>query len=318
MHINTAAIVGKGALGLLYADRIKQSLGDDAVCFVMDESRIARHAGEPVTINGVERTFRTVTPSGAGQVDLVLFAVKSPALEDAIELAAPLVRDDTIVVSVLNGVTSEERLAACFGWDHIVPCVAQGMDAMRFGSAVTYSRTGNLHIGLLPQTDPAVFETVRDFFDRAGIGYVAEDDIRHRMWAKFMGNVGLNQVCAAYGVNYAELLASERAQAAGDTGPETEPWRTYIAAMREVIAVGQAEGVNVGEGDLADMVSILRSLDPQSTPSMGQDVINHAPTEVDEFSGVMMRLGTKHGLPVPTNEWLNARIKAIEATYLEA
>lgn len=318
MHINTAAIVGKGALGLLYADSIKQSLGDDAVCFVMDEDRIARHAGEVTVMNGAERTFRTVTPSEAGQVGLVLFAVKSPALEDAMDLASPLVRDDTIVVSVLNGVTSEERLAEQFGWKRIVPCVAQGMDAMRFGSAVSYSKAGNLHIGLFPQTDQDALEAVRDFFDQAGIGYVIEDDIRHRMWAKFMGNVGLNQVCAAYGVNYAELLASERAQAEGGTGPETEPWRAYIAAMREVIAVGQAEGVSVDESDLADMVSILRSLDPQSTPSMGQDVINHAPTEVDEFSGVMMHLGKKHGLPVPTNEWLNARIKAIEATYLGA
>ncbi len=317
MLIEKAAIVGKGALGLLYADCIERSLGEEAVCFIMDEGRIARHAGETITINGTERTFRSMTPAEAGRADLVLFAVKSPALDEAMELAAPLVRDDTIVVSVLNGVTSEERLAARFGWERIVPCVAQGMDAMRFGPTVTYSRAGNLHIGQFPQTDPDALEAVRMFFERAGIGNVVEADIRHRMWAKFMGNVGLNQVCAAYGVNYAALLESERVQTEGGTGPETEPWRTYIAAMREVVAVGRAEGVDVGEGDLADMVGVLRSLDPQNTPSMGQDVINHAPTEVDEFSGVMMRLGKKHGLPVPTNEWLNARIKAIEAEYLK-
>ena len=315
MRIEKAAIVGKGALGLLYADCIARTLGSEAVCFVMDEGRIVRHAGETTTINGAARAFRTATPADAGGVDLVLFAVKAPALESAMELAAPLVHDGTIVVSVLNGVTSEERLAARFGWERVVPCVAQGMDAMRFGSTVTYSRAGNLHIGLFPQTDPSTLEAVRDFFDRVGIGQVVEADIRHRMWAKFMGNVGLNQVCAAYGVNYAALLECERAQAAGSTDPTTAPWRAYIAAMREVIAVGQAEGVDVGESDLADMVGILRSLDPQSTPSMGQDVINHAPTEVDEFSGVMMRLGRKHGLPVPTNEWLNARIKEIEAGY---
>lgn len=315
MRIERTAIVGKGALGVLYADCIARNVGDDAVCFVMDEARLQRHATDVTVINGIERTFRSAKPADVGPVDLILFAVKAPALDEALELAAPLVGERTLLISVLNGVTSEERIAARFGWERIVPCVAQGMDAMRFGSNVSYSQAGNLHIGLFEQTEPSALDAVQEFFARSGIGCIVEKDIRHRMWAKFMGNVGLNQVCAAYGIDYETLLASERSLAEGKTDPCTEPWRAYIAAMREVVAVGRAEGVDVGEADLADMVALLRTLDPHSTPSMGQDVINRNPTEVDEFSGVMLRLAAKHGLLVPTNAFLNARLKEIEASY---
>ena len=57
MRIEKAAIVGKGALGLLYADCIARTLGSEAVCFVMDEGRIVRHAGETTTINTIINTF---------------------------------------------------------------------------------------------------------------------------------------------------------------------------------------------------------------------------------------------------------------------
>lgn len=316
MHIEKAAIIGKGALGLLYADSIAAHLGPDAVCFAMDETRRARHAGKAIVLNGRPCTFRDATPDEAGSVDLVIFAVKSPALSEAVELAAPLIGPQTVLLSVLNGITSEERIAARYGWERIVPCVAQGMDAMRFGANVRWTQRGNLHIGRFPQTSAAALDAVRDFFERTGIGYVLESDIRHRMWAKFMGNVGLNQVCAVYGVVYEQVLAGEAALAAGRADETSEAWRTYIAAMREVIAVGNAEGVDVGEADLADMVALLRTLDPKGTPSMGQDRINRNPSEVDEFSGVVMRLGQKHGIPVPANAYLHARMREIEAAYL--
>ena len=95
------AIVGKGALGLMYAGIIQDTLGDDAVFFVMDEERLARHAGETYSINGTPREFRTITPGEAGPVDLVLVAVKATVLEEALELVPPLLGPATVIAPVL-------------------------------------------------------------------------------------------------------------------------------------------------------------------------------------------------------------------------
>ena len=120
-----------------------------------------------------------------------------------------------------------------------------------------------------------------------------------------MANTGVNQTCAAYGINYQRLLADETA----------EPFRTYLAAMREAKCVGQAEGVDLTEADMNGYIEVIRSLDPLSRPSLAQDVINHNPTEVDEFAGLVCKLGAKHGLYTPTNAWLKKTIKAMEASW---
>ena len=119
-----------------------------------------------------------------------------------------------------------------------------------------------------------------------------------------MLNVGINQVCMVYGGTYG--TASE---------PDSEQNRCFVAAMREALAVARAEGVDVTEADLAQMAALVVSLDPDGMPSMAQDRINEKPTEVEEFSGTVIRLAERHGLLVPTNRWLHERIRELEAGF---
>ena len=85
------------------------------------------------------------------------------------------------------------------------------------------------------------------FFDRAGIAYTVEDDILHRLWGKFMLNVGVNQTCMAYETTYSGTLVPGEAH------------DTMIGAMREVIRLARAEHVNLTEQDL-DSYIVLPSL----------------------------------------------------------
>lgn len=297
------AIIGKGALGLLYGDMAQKALGRGSVLFAMDPARLARHAQDVYTVNGARREFRDCTPEEAGTADLVLIATKSYGLAEALDLVPPLLGPRTRIVSVLNGITSEEKVAARFGWERVVPCVAQGMDAAHFGSALTYTRAGELHIGRFDKTPQEALDDVSSVLSAAHIRYIVEDDIRYRMWGKFMLNVGINQTCCAFGATYGEVYADKT----------SELWRTFISAMREVVAVAQAEGVALTEQELSSYAALEETLDPSSTPSMGQDRINHHPTEVDEFSGEVLRRAEKHGILVPVNAFLNKRIRQIEA-----
>lgn len=304
MGIRRAAIVGRGAVGLLYGSVIERSLGPDAVEYVMDDTRYARHEGERVTVNGEPLRVRTLRASEATPVDLVIVTTKATGLVEALDTLERLVAPHTRIVSLINGIRSEQIIAERFGWENTVVSVAQGMDAVYIGTDLACSHPGEIRFGAAESTSPEAVRDIDDFLTRAGIVHVVEGDIRHRIWTKLMLNVGINQTCMAYGGTYGTACE-----------PGGEQLRCMVAAMREARAVANAEGEDVTEADLAAMVALVASLDADGMPSMAQDRINRKRTEVEEFAGTVIRLAREHGILVPQNEWLYDRIREIEATF---
>ena len=138
--IETVHIVGMGALGMLYGSLIARTLGSGCVRFVMDDDRYARHAGKTHRVNGEEVELPLLKASQATPCDLVIVAVKGPALEAALDTMSNSVGEDTTVISVLNGISSEEIIAARYGAHRVVHTVAIGMDAMHFGDDLQYTK----------------------------------------------------------------------------------------------------------------------------------------------------------------------------------
>ena len=88
-----------------------------------------------------------------------------------------------------------------------------------------------------------------------------------------------------------------------------------IGAMREVVAVANAEGVPLSEQDVTTWVDIIDHLPSDGEPSMRQDGKNRRKSEVELFSGTIRRLAAKHGIPVPVNDWLYEQIQEMERAY---
>lgn len=303
-EIKNVTIVGLGALGMLYGSILMKALEPEQLAFVMDEERLSRHASDVYKVNGEETAFRKISPKEAKPCDLLLVAVKSTGLAAALEVMESSVGDDTVIISVMNGITSEEIIAERFGMHRIVHAVAQGMDAMHFGNEVQYTKAGLLRLGVTDPSRQELLDRVTAFFDRTGLGYLVEEDIMYRMWSKFMVNVGINQTCMVYDACY------EKAMAEG-----SESNMTFISAMREVVLTANAEGIPLSEKEVMEYIALLKTFAPDATPSMGQDRINKKPSEVEFFAGTVIRLAKKHGIPVPANEFLYRRVKEIEKGY---
>lgn len=303
MEIKSTAIVGMGALGILYGSHIQKKCGDDGICFVMDEGRADKYKDAVFTCNGEEKHFRIVRDKQAKPVDLLIVVVKYTGLHAALKVMENCVGENTTILSVMNGISSEEIIGKEYGMEKIIYTVAQGMDAMKFGNDLNYTRMGQLHIGRTKACDTERFEALVRFFDNIEMPYIHEEDILYRMWGKFMLNVGINQTCMVYGTDYSGALRKGAAN------------RTLVAAMREVIALANAEGVALSEKDLNYYMDIIKTLSPAGTPSMGQDRINRKASEVDMFAGTVMELAKKHGLYVPENEFLYERAREIEKEY---
>lgn len=138
--IKTSALIGLGALGILFGRKMP------GVQVIADEDRIARYSAEPVVCNGEECKFSYVTPAEGRPVDLLLVAVKATVLEQAIQDIAKFVGPDTVILSVLNGITSEEHIDAAYP-GHTLWSVAIGMDATRTGRTLVFNQAGKIQFG---------------------------------------------------------------------------------------------------------------------------------------------------------------------------
>ena len=304
MNIERIAIVGMGALGVLYGNYLTEHLGRERVGFVVNAERRERYGRMEISANGHRCDFRLIDANETGNpADLVIFAVKATALDQAMEDAAGQIGPNTVLLSVLNGITSERLLEQRFGGKNVVYCVAQGMDAVKLGGALTYTVMGQLCIGVPSAEKLPALDAVCALFDRSGMPYSREEDILHRLWGKFMLNVGVNQVVMVFEGTYGTIQAPGR------------PREMMIAAMREVLELSKYEGVKLTEDDLNFYVELMNTMSPQGMPSMRQDGLAHRRSEVELFSGTVCRLAKKHGLSVPVNEWLYARVREMEAAY---
>ncbi len=327
--IKTVGIVGLGALGVLYGSLLLEKMDREDLLIIADEERIRRYQAEGVYANGKRCDFRYVTPEEGEEVDLLIFAVKYMALEEAVEMARPFCGERTIVMSFLNGVSSEQMIENILKPKRLLYSCVQGMDATRvetpprcssadippegrgchparagrvayernaarLGDAVDrqvfYSKAGYIAFGEKDSSRSEAVCEAEEFFERTGLAYQIPKDIRHQLYSKWMLNVGVNQTCAVFGVDY---------------GGVQKPGKyrdIMVTAMKEAGSVAAAEGIQLTEEDLQGWLNIIDGLAPNGQPSMRQDALAGRQTEVELFAGTVCALGRRHGIPVPQNE----------------
>ncbi|MCK9444485.1 MAG: ketopantoate reductase family protein [Tissierellaceae bacterium] len=301
MKIEKVSIIGMGALGTLFGGFLTNKLGKKNVEFIVNKERKERFKSMGLTSNGEVCDFNLVDEEEMGRpADLLIFAVKGVDLDSAINSAKNKVSENTIIISLLNGISSEESIGKVYGMDKIVYTVAQGMDAVKIGNKFTYTNMGEICIGVTDESEDMKkkLDSVIELFDRTGLPYTIEKDINHRLWSKFMLNVGVNQVVMIYEGTYKTIQEPGEAR------------DMMIGAMREALVLANKEGVNVGEKDLEDYVDLMDSLDPEGMPSMRQDGIAGRETEVEMFAGTVLRLGKKHDILTPINQEIYNKINA--------
>ena len=299
--IGNIHIIGAGAVGAAYG-ALLHNMDPRCVSFVASGERRERLHKEGIAVNGKEYLI-PVLDSGEihPAAELLLVAVKHYHLDQAIAEMKNSIGPETIVMSLMNGIDSEERIGAVYGPEKLLYALVIGIDALRQGNRVTYTNQGKIFFGEKKAGTPSHrVGRVGELFDRAGINYVAPEDIMRDIWWKFMINVGINQASAVTGGNYGVFQQA---------GPERE---LMDAAMGEVIALARKLGIPLDSDDVERWYAVLASLGPGGKTSMLQDVEAGRKTEVEMLSGVVMALGRKHGVAVPVNERLYRQISELE------
>ena len=305
MEIKTVSIIGLGALGILFGNHLSKKMAKEELRIIADKDRIEKYDKDGVFCNGERCHFNYVAPEEiVAPADLIIFTVKYNGLQDAIESVKSHVGENTIILSALNGITSEGIIGQAYGMDKVLSCVAQGMDAVKVGNQLTYAHLGMLCFGdHEPGLPSQTVKRVAAFFEKMELPFLIETNMNKRQWGKFMLNVGVNQAVAVYEGDYGTIQREGQAR------------ETMIAAMREVIALSEKEGIHLTEEDLNYWLGVLDTLSPEGKPSMAQDLEARRYSEVDLFAGTVLELGKKFSCHTPVNQELYEKIKRIESEY---
>jgi len=300
-EIKNVAVLGAGAMGAVYASRFFDASLFSTVLVARDP-RYDRLRAEGLVVNGKHYSIQVVHPDEAATpADLIIVALKDYYLPEAINDLKNLVDGETTLISVMNGLDSEEYLGSVYGMDKVLYAVAVGIDAVREGNSVTYTNPGKVFFGELDNSHTSErVRRVQAAFERAGVVFETPTDMTRMLWWKFMINVGVNQASAVMRAPYGVFQSSPDARALTE------------ALMREVIALAQRIGVNIGEQDLDGWYAVLKSLSPEGKTSMLQDIEAGRKTEVEVFAGKVVELGKGHGIRTPVNQTLLSIVHVLE------
>ena len=308
------AVVGAGGVGGYFGARLAQA-GEDVMFIARGAHREAmRTAGLRVI-----STEGTVTipparcvdsPGAVGPVDVVLFCVKSYDTESTAARLGPLLRPDTVVISLQNGVDNEGKILANIPTGTVFGGVAYIYSTItRPGEITETGGPKKVIFGPLPgapenhrQRAGTILESVR----AAGIDAEVAGDITEALWKKFIFITGAAGITALTRLTLGEILAVD------DT-------RTLLLdAMTETAAVAQARGVQIEEGFLHGVFATLRRFDNNTRSSLHYDLSHGKPMEIDALSGTVVRLGAPLNILTPVHKTIYAALLPYHLKHSQA
>jgi 2-dehydropantoate 2-reductase len=245
----------------------------------------------------------TENPGQIGQADVIFVAVKAwdvPAAADAIK---PMLKGDTLVIPLENGVEAPGQLASALGKSHVLGGLCRISTFIGEPGVIR-------HVGVPPyiamgeldnKKSERVLHLVGIFASLTGVIAELPDDIHKAMWEKFVFIAAVSGVGAV------------TRQPIGIVRSLPETRKLLLRAMEETVAVGQANGVILDKGTATRIMESVVDRAPEGTiPSMQKDILEGRRSELEAQNGAVVRMGREKGIPTPVNDFIYASLLPME------
>lgn len=299
------AIFGTGGVGGYFGGRLAQA-GQD-VTFIARGAHLTviREAGLRVeSISGdftIHPASVTDSPQSLGVVNVVILAVKAWQLSEALEQLPSLLGADTVILPLLNGMEHMDVLQERFA-NHLIGGLCR--ISVFIGAPGLIKHVGvppYIAFGELDNSKSERVESLHEIFS-ASQGITAElpADIAAAMWEKFIFISGTSGIGAL------------TRQPVGDYRTNPESRAMLISAMNETAAVARARGANIPASFVDDTMQRIDNLPPQMLASMQKDMMEGRPSELNEQTGAVIRMGKAVKVPTPTHERIYTELLPFE------
>jgi 2-dehydropantoate 2-reductase len=300
------AILGAGALGCAIGAALTEG-GHETWLLNRSPSHVDAMRRDGLLVDDERGSRRvmvraTTQAAEAGPVDLVVVLVKSFHTEAAMRGALALLKPDTLVLSLQNGLGHEDVLADIVGRERVLAGKTYVGGVLRGAGHIQSGVSGKAtYIGELDGRRTPRVLAIADAFNGAGLATTVSDNIVGTMWDKLLVNVATGALTGITRLTYGQLYDEPALKAAS------------LAAVGEAIAVARAAGVTLSMREPEQAWTLAsQGLPPAFKTSMLQSLENGSVTEIDYINGSVVRWGQRHGVPTPVNATLVACIKGIE------
>lgn len=300
--IKKVTLIGSGTSSAFFAPRLYNWLEEGDFKILTDlPGKKSKESVVDITVNGINYVFPTISPDYAEDTsDLIIITSDNLLLEGAIKSIKNQVGPETIILAVCNGVEAEEKVAKAYGEEHVLysfmhVTITKKSSIFEFNPSKSW-----IHFGeKLNHTYSDRVKLVKQLFDLCHIPYQISENMVNSMWYKFVYNTADNMVCSLLNCPLGIYRMSEDAMAIRN------------AVIDECIEVARAEGIPVEplisrHGDFIDKFKYDRK------PKVLRDLSKKKSSEIDAYSGLIIRLGKKYGVPTPINELIYRTLKIQE------
>jgi 2-dehydropantoate 2-reductase len=299
------AIVGTGAMGSVYA-ALFASAGHEVWAVDRWKEHVEAMRARGLRLEGAsgDRTVRlnaTSDPRAAGPCDLVILATKAMHVAAAAENLEPLLKGETPVLSIQNGLGGPDTAASILGRERVMVGVVGGFGASMRGPGHAHHNGMELvRLGEFGGPITQRLRKVEDVWSGAGFRVKVFDDIDQLVWEKLVCNCAYSGPCAIAECTIGEVMA------------DADLSRVSAACATEGFAVAKKKGVRLGFGDPVAYVRDFGSKIPNARPSVLLDLIAGRNSEIDVINGSIPRVGRDVGVAAPVNETVTALVHARE------
>ena len=283
-------ICGLGAVGLTYAVRFR---GKCNLKILVNKERLEKYSKNKPVFNGDVQEFEYILPDNSDfKTDLIIIATKYQGFESAINSIKNFVSENTRIISLLNGISSEEIISGKYPQAKVLKSYFIGHSAVRNGNSVTQDGVGEIVL----EYDRKAVQILKD----CSINYSIPKDINYALWLKFTMNIFSNQISAILNMTFGELKHNKIFR------------ETAKKIVSEVRSIEEKKGVRNLDNLERDALAALDKMCDEGKTSMHQDIIAGRRTEVDMFAGEIIKLGKEFKIPTPYNQVLYDLIKIKE------
>lgn len=292
------AVVGSGALGLYYGAMLQK--GGHEVRFLLrrDLEAIGKRGLNVFSINGDFRLFPVHCYGSSceiGPVDLVLVGLKTFANHLYRELITPLMTDNSIILTLQNGLGNEDALAEIFGADRVMGGVAFLCSNRGEPGEVHHLGAGRIILGEYSRNGIERAVRIADLFSAAGVPCRAVADLKKARWEKLVWNIPFNGTCALLQKPVNELLAHPRTR------------ESLREIMIELIHGGNAQGLSspIPLDYAEEMLEFTDAMGPYK-PSMQIDREEGRELELDAIFAKPLAAAREKGVVMPRVDQLHS------------
>lgn len=288
-------IYGTGGVGGFFGARLVQA-GNNVTFIARGKhlEAIKKNGLQLKSIKGdylVNPANATADISEVKNIDLIIICVKTWQLTEIATIIKPVLNENTMVISLLNGCNNHEILSEVINKKHVLGGLCKIVSFVEdYGiiNHVAYDPT--IVFGELNNKKTERVLKLENVFKNANITNELAKNIQKEIWTKYLFITSFSALGALTRVTLGEMLASSYIK------------NMMLKTAEEIFEIAKAKGVNLPDDSIAKQFEIIESLPYKTTASLQRDIMDGKPSELEAQNGTIVRLGKELGIPTPINE----------------